>query len=514
MIKEVSTEGRTMNASPDNCHTKIKNMAEKKKNTERPKNGLRPLLCMIAVTILLLLLIQIVFSRKADLYFNLASEGLTPEDVSTVWEQEGIAEVTDITVDGSVARVTLHSLSSGSTMLTVAASGEDEQLALIHVNRFLAISDWVSYSIGGYVPMLVVLTLSFFSIAFFLLRMFWDRKNTELYSYRSIYRNGFGLFILSLAVSLLYILINTLRMPSVYNGLWAVDMLVNAGWNFMFISIPFITVFALVMFISNISLMRHESVRIQNALGIIFSLLLIGGMVLALLMNRSFEGSELMYQIWTFVFGSLCMVYVYFECMLLGSIICGITAARQYPPYDMDYIVILGCAMRKDGTPYPLLQGRIDRAVGFYREQIEKTGKVPILIPSGAQGRNEVCSEAECMKNYMLSLGVPEEHIIMEEKATNTFQNMQFSKEIIEKRNPHAKVAFSTTNYHVFRSGLWSRRAGFYPLGMGSRTKWYFWPNAFVREVAGLLEAEKKMVNGWMALFLIAYAIQVWIMFL
>ena len=47
---------------------------------------------------------------------------------------------------------------------------------------------------------------------------------------------------------------------------------------------------------------------------------------------------------------------------------------------------------------------------------------------------------------------------------------------------------FSTTNYHVFRSGVWAGLAGFPAEGIGSRTKWWFWPNAFVRECAGLLQ--------------------------
>ncbi|MGX8703520.1 MAG: YdcF family protein, partial [bacterium] len=47
--------------------------------------------------------------------------------------------------------------------------------------------------------------------------------------------------------------------------------------------------------------------------------------------------------------------------------------------------------------------------------------------------------------------------------------------------------AFSTTNYHVFRSGLKARRVKMRAQGMGCKSKWYFWPNAAVREFVGLL---------------------------
>ena len=53
------------------------------------------------------------------------------------------------------------------------------------------------------------------------------------------------------------------------------------------------------------------------------------------------------------------------------------------------------------------------------------------------------------------------------------------------------RIAFSTTNYHVFRSGLHARRVKMRALGMGAPTRWYFWPNAAVREFVGLLTAHR-----------------------
>ena len=75
----------------------------------------------------------------------------------------------------------------------------------------------------------------------------------------------------------------------------------------------------------------------------------------------------------------------------------------------------------------------------------------------------------------------------MEDKSATTYENMKFSKALIEERKKDAKVIFSTTNYHVFRSGILAGKVGLRVLGIGSKTKWYFWPNAFVREFIGLL---------------------------
>ncbi len=74
----------------------------------------------------------------------------------------------------------------------------------------------------------------------------------------------------------------------------------------------------------------------------------------------------------------------------------------------MDYIITLGCAIRKDGSPTPILRGRIDRALAFEKEQFEKWNRQAKFVPSGGQGSDEVISEAESMKRYLTEQGVPE----------------------------------------------------------------------------------------------------------
>jgi uncharacterized SAM-binding protein YcdF (DUF218 family) len=172
---------------------------------------------------------------------------------------------------------------------------------------------------------------------------------------------------------------------------------------------------------------------------------------------------------------------------------------------DRDFIIILGCLFRKDGTLTPLLRGRVDKALDFWRDQRSRMGKTAMLVPSGGQGANETMAEAEAMRQYLLAQGVPDGLILPEDRSTNTFQNMAFSKVLTDAVNPGGKVAFATTNYHVFRSGVWARLAGLEAEGMGARTRWWYWPNAFMRECAGLLarrwKQELLMVVGLVLFF-------------
>ena len=187
----------------------------------------------------------------------------------------------------------------------------------------------------------------------------------------------------------------------------------------------------------------------------------------------------------------LAAIYLYFECMVIGVMIAGGIAARHEPDKDKDFAIVLGCGIKKDGTPTPLLKGRVDRAIEFYKKQKEETGKDLFFITSGGQGPDEVISESLSMKNYLISQGIPENLILEENQSTNTQENMAFSKKIIDEINPEGKAIFSTTNYHVFRSGLFARMAKLKAQGIGAKTKWYFWPNAAVREFVGLLTKHK-----------------------
>ena len=129
----------------------------------------------------------------------------------------------------------------------------------------------------------------------------------------------------------------------------------------------------------------------------------------------------------------------------------------------------------------------------FWKEQRQRTGKTAVFVPSGGKGSDEIIAEGEAMKRYLLEQGIPEEYILAETNSTTTYENMKFSKELIEKINPSAKIAFSTTNYHVMRAGILACKAGLEAEGMGARTKWYFWPNALLREVVGMFAYRPKI---------------------
>ena len=332
----------------------------------------------------------------------------------------------------------------------------------------------------------------YFALALFLLVFTAVRQlQYNPYSYNTIFYIGFSLFLLFVLAEVIFLTVMSFREPGLYNGRQITHYLSGTGSNYIILTFPFIFIFSVALVISNISLIRHEGYRFVNILGILLSVLMVGAAVFLYFFDFMVSGSELYVMIHEMISSLLTAVYLYFECMLIGAGAAALIAARHEPEKNKDFVIILGCRMRKDGTPTPLLKGRCDRALGFYRKQLETTGKELTFITSGGQGANEPLSESACMKQYLLSQGVPERLIVEEDRSTNTFENMTFSKAKIDAADPAAKVAFSTTNYHVFRSGLYARRVKLRAVGMGARTKWYFWPNAAVREFVGLLQGHR-----------------------
>ena len=321
---------------------------------------------------------------------------------------------------------------------------------------------------------------------------------------------GFSLFLLSVLITHLILTARMIRDPAWYSGqnfLQIPALLSQSAKDYMLISSPFILALSIALCASNISLIRHEGVRIVNILGFLLSALLISGELILFFAdgNRYITGSVGYVRTHDLIINVFAALYLYFECAMFGVIIANAIVSRYRPQPDKDYLIILGCAIRKDGTPTPLLRDRIDRAIEFRNEQLQKSGKELIFVTSGGRGANEVISESESMKRYLMEKGIGENLILQEDQSTNTLENMRFSKAKIDAQNPHAKVAFSTTNYHVFRSGLCARRVKMRAVGMGARAKWYFWPNALVREFIGLLTEHRGkqaiIIGGLIAIY-------------
>ena len=256
-----------------------------------------------------------------------------------------------------------------------------------------------------------VLAVYFGAVVVCLADAFVKQLQYNPYSYNTILYPGFALFALSLFGTHVFAAVQAFRDPAGFRALQMLFTLLHSAKNYMLLTSPFLTLFAVALFVSNVALIRHEGRRFVNILAIILAFALVAGEALIGVLDYwssiTLRGALAR----NLIVNLLAAFYLYFECMIVGAIIADLIAARYVPEPDQDWLIVLGCGLKKDGTPTPLLRGRLDLALSFYRDQLEKTGKKARFVVSGGQGPDEVCSEAAAMRDYLLSQGVAEEDL-------------------------------------------------------------------------------------------------------
>ena len=349
--------------------------------------------------------------------------------------------------------------------------------------------------------MLDVLGYLALSTAVMAFALYWSAKKT-LYSYANIVLIG-GLLFNSVFLIVCTRFLLTIPLDTAVDFTYFYESLLAFPRTFSYYAFFVILFICVLLGISNVELIRHEGFRLHNALSLLVAGLYGGGtMAVYLIADKLYESifvplglstNPVFIVLSTVIPLFLLLVLCYFECILAGTGILGWIAARAVPAYDKDYIIILGCSIDKRGGLLPLLRGRVNRAVRFAWEQEIATGKALRYVPSGGQGPNEIMSEGSAMGFYLMTHGAEEYEVIPEKQSRNTWENFCFSKKLIEEMTPHPKVAFATTNYHILRSGILANKAGLDAQGIAGDTKWYFWPNGFVREFFGILAMERKV---------------------
>ena len=152
----------------------------------------------------------------------------------------------------------------------------------------------------------------------------------------------------------------------------------------------------------------------------------------------------------------------------------------QKPLEQVNCVMILGCQVRGNEPGNELLN-RMNTALPL----IEANLGCPVIV-TGGQGRGEYITEADCMKQWLISQGVEESRIYTECESHSTATNFANAAPILEELGISDGIAVVTNDFHQYRADIYARRLGLETGHYSAPTRALVFPNYLIRELAAL----------------------------
>ena len=176
-----------------------------------------------------------------------------------------------------------------------------------------------------------------------------------------------------------------------------------------------------------------------------------------------------------------CFAFLLF-CVGEAAVVSGVLHRDEKPA---DYLIILGAGLREDRLSLTLKQ-RLDAALEAYQGEY--------IVVTGGQGPNEALAEGDAMAAYLMEQGVDASRILVENRSTNTHENLEFAREIIQTHSKKpvedCKVKIITSDYHCARAILLAKRTEFsLATAYGAKTHPLLVPSFYIREGLAMVKS-------------------------
>ena len=149
----------------------------------------------------------------------------------------------------------------------------------------------------------------------------------------------------------------------------------------------------------------------------------------------------------------LLRVLVILGCAVLLFFLVKITAGSFIRSEGRaKHAIVLGLAL-EDGKPTDDLLARLDMAEEYVKENPEG-----VLVLTGGNPDESGRTEAAVMRDLLLERGIPEDRMILEDRAETTKENFRNTARMIDPEEP---VALISSNYHMDRAVQTAEAAGF-----------------------------------------------------
>ncbi|MGN1201860.1 MAG: YdcF family protein [Eubacterium sp.] len=182
------------------------------------------------------------------------------------------------------------------------------------------------------------------------------------------------------------------------------------------------------------------------------------------------------------------ILHTIFSVLGIGILCFGLTlgsiaSSSKTDADGQSTVIVLGCAVRGEAPSYTL-KTRINVTYDYLTNNPDS-----VAVLSGGQGNGESISEAQCMYNVLTEKGITSDRLYLEERSTNTDENIKFSKSLIEENNLSKDIAIVSSDYHLKRASMICRKNGFDNVHKISAPSTYFdKPTFYLREILGVVK--------------------------
>ena len=195
----------------------------------------------------------------------------------------------------------------------------------------------------------------------------------------------------------------------------------------------------------------------EGTLPVVACLLVFAWLALPLVLRRALR--RLLKKLW--LPAKAAYVFTLAAFTVTFALFCAyIFAPVDETPYDElpedPVVVVFGAKVNANGSPGTPLARRLYKA-----KEILEARPDAICIASGGRGDDEPISEAESMRRFLVSAGVDESRISVEERSHNTLQNIKYTRELLDENAlSNRPVVCVSSDFHVARIGFISERSG------------------------------------------------------
>jgi len=131
------------------------------------------------------------------------------------------------------------------------------------------------------------------------------------------------------------------------------------------------------------------------------------------------------------------------------------------PRYDAG--ILLTGFTNQDKSPHDRIYTNKGADRLLHTVALFKAGKLGVIIVSGGSGAllKKQNTEAEELKHMLLLAGIPENRILIEERSRNTYENAQYTKQLLQHYPGLQSKLLITSAFHMRRAAGCFSKAGF-----------------------------------------------------